>query len=115
MKKLGMMVWILFGAVTIFEGNYALAEGPHRNMRGKARFDATDTNNDGRISRDEHMAKCEKRFNAMDANKDEFVSREELREVRREIRKQREERRSQRQHGTKPSGGDPGETQGSSD
>jgi hypothetical protein len=90
MKKLGM-IWILFGAVTIFAGNYVLAEGPHHNMRAKSRFEATDTNNDG------------------------FVSREELRAVRREMRKKREERRSQRQHGIKPSGVDPGETQGSSE
>ena len=79
MKKLGMMVLILLGAVTLLGHNYALAKGPHGHMKGKAHFDAMDTDNDGKVSRKEHAAKCEKRFNAMDTNKDEYLTKEECR------------------------------------
>ena len=117
MKKFGAMVVILIGAVIILGNNYTLAEGPHRPC-AKARFDAIDTNNDGKISHDEHMAKCEKRFNAMDADNDGFVSKEEAQEARRarkeEMREKRKERRSHRQPGTLAPETDSSETKGSS-
>jgi hypothetical protein len=77
MKKLGMMVLILLGAVTFLGHNYALAKRPHGHMWGKEYFDKMDTNKDGKISKDEHMAKCQKRFEAMDTNNDGFITREE--------------------------------------
>jgi hypothetical protein len=77
MKKLGMMVLILLGAVTLLGHNYALAKGPQGHMWGKEKFDKMDTNKDGKISRDEHMAKCNKRFEAMDTNNDGFLTRDE--------------------------------------
>jgi hypothetical protein len=77
MKKLGMMVLILLGAVTLLGQNYALAKGPHGDMCGKAHFDAMDADKDGKISQDEHMAKCQNRFKTMDANNDGFLTRDE--------------------------------------
>jgi hypothetical protein len=79
MKELGMMVLILLGAVTLLGQNYALAKGPHGHMKGKARFDEMDTNKDGKISQDEHMAKCKNRFKAKDTNNDGFLTRDECR------------------------------------
>jgi hypothetical protein len=73
MRKLGMMILILLGAVTLLGNNYALAKGP----KGEAHFDAMDTDKDGKVSRKEHAAKCEKRFSAMDTNKDGYLTREE--------------------------------------
>ena len=79
MKELGMMVLILLGAVTLLGQNYALAKGPHGHMWGKAHFDEMDTNKDGKISPDEHVAKCKNRFKAMDTNNDGFLTRDECR------------------------------------
>jgi hypothetical protein len=73
------MVLILLGAATLLGSNYALAKGPHGDMWGKAHFDAMDTNKDGKISQDEHMAKCQNRFKAMDTDKDGLLTREECR------------------------------------
>ena len=77
MKRLGKMVLILLGAVTLLGTNGALAQGPHGDMGGKAHFDAMDTDKDGKISAAEYMAKCQKRFKAMDTNNDEFLTRDE--------------------------------------
>jgi hypothetical protein len=77
MKKLGMMVLILLGAVTLLGHNDALAKEPRGHMWGKEHFDKMDTNKDGKISQDEHMAKCNKRFEAMDTNHDGFLTRDE--------------------------------------
>jgi len=81
MKELGMMVFILLGAVILLGQNYALAKGPHGDMRGKARFEVMDTDKDGKISPDEHMAKCKKRFEHMDTNKDGFLTRDECKKA----------------------------------
>ena len=75
MKKLGMMVLILLGAVTLVGHNYALAKEPCKCK--KARFEAMDTDKDGKISQDEHVAKCKKRFKAMDTNNDGFLTSDE--------------------------------------
>jgi Ca2+-binding EF-hand superfamily protein len=119
MRKLGTMVLILIGAVIILGNNYTLAEGPNRHNCAKAKFDAIDTNNDGKISHDEHMAKCEKRFKAMDANNDGFVSNEEAQEAWRarkeKMREKRKERRSHRQPGILAPETDSSETKGSPD
>jgi hypothetical protein len=79
MKELGMMVLILLGAVTLLGQNYAFAKGPHGDMGGKARFDAMDTDKDGKISKAEHTAKCQNRFKAKDTNNDGFLTRDECR------------------------------------
>ena len=84
MKKLVMMVLILLGAVTLLGNKYALAKGPHGDMRGNTSFDAMDANKDGKISQDEHMTKCKNRFKAMDSNGDGFLTKEECRQSWRE-------------------------------
>ena len=77
MKRLGKMVLILLGAVTLLGTNNALAKGPHGDMRGTAQFDAMDTDKDGKISAAEYTSKCQKRFEAMDTNNDGFLTRDE--------------------------------------
>jgi len=119
MRKLGVMVLILFGAVMLLGNNYALAKGPHGDTWGKAHFNSMDTNNDGKISHDEYMAKCENRFKAMDTNKDGFLTGEECREAweerKEQIREKREERRSHRSPGTSPGQVSPEESKSISD
>ena len=116
MKKIGTMVLILVGAVTILGRNYALGEGegPRRHTRAEARFDTMDTNNDGKISHQEHMAKCEKRFKKMDADKDGFISKEESQRAWKEKKARMKERRSHMKPGALPPETKPGETKGSS-
>ncbi|MBW1770520.1 MAG: EF-hand domain-containing protein [Deltaproteobacteria bacterium] len=116
MKKIGTMVLILVGAVTILGSNYALGEGegPRRHTRAKARFDTMDTNNDGKISHQEHMAKCEKRFKKMDADKDGFISKEESQSAWKKKKARMKERRSRMKPDALPLETKPGETKGSS-
>lgn len=77
MKKTVMMVLILLGAVTLLGYNSALAKGPHGQKGEKAYFDKMDTDKDGKISKEESMAKHDERFNAMDADSDGFLTKEE--------------------------------------
>jgi hypothetical protein len=106
MKKLGMMVLILLGALTLPGHNCVLAKGLHGHTLGKDHFDKLDTNKDGKISRDEYMAKCTNRFKAMDANNDGFVTQEEYDRAREKVKEKmmerREKRGSQGQTGTSP-------------
>jgi len=98
MRKQVVMVLIFLAAVTILGSNDALAKGPHGHMWGEARFDAMDTNSDGKISHDEHMAKCENRFKAMDTDNNGFLTRDECRKTwqgqKTEIKEKGKERRS---------------------
>ena len=113
MKKLAMMVLILLGGVTLLGHNYALAKGPHGDMRGKSYFDEMDTNKDGKISKEEHMAKCESRFKAMDTNNDGFLTRDECGkrwEEKKEMMKEKmQEGHSYRHMGAPPSEATPAE------
>ena len=77
MRRLGKMVLILLGAVMLLGSSDALAKGPRGDMWGTARFDAMDTNKDGKISEAEYTAKCQDRFKAMDTNNDGFLTRDE--------------------------------------
>ena len=119
MKKLLIMVLILLGAVIFWGTNYAFAGGPYGHMKGKSYFDAMDTDHDGKISKDEHMAKCEERFKAMDTDNDGFLTREECRktwEERKEgMMEKMQEKRSKGQTGTSPTGVSPEESKKKSD
>ena len=114
MKKLLMMVLILLGAVTFLGTNYAFAKGPYGHMHGKSYFDAMDTDKDGKISHDEHMAKCEKRFKAMDTNHDGFLTKEECSKAwgkhKGAIKQKMKEKCSKGQAGSAATEGSPEET-----
>ena len=75
------MLLMLLGAVTLLGNNDALAEKPYGHMKGDQHFDAMDTDKDGKISQDEHMANSEERFKAMDTDNDGFLTREECRKT----------------------------------
>lgn len=109
MKKI-MMVLILFGALALLGNNYALAGRPHGHMSGKSNFDAMDTDQDGKISKDEHMAKCEERFKAMDTDNDGFLTREECRETREGMMEKMQEKRSRGHGRTSPTDVSPEES-----
>jgi hypothetical protein len=119
MKRLLMMVFIILGAVTLLGTNYAFAKGPHGHMHGKAHFDAMDTDKDGKISHDEHMAKCGKRFKAMDTNHDGFLTREECSKAwgkQKELMKQKmQQKGSQGEAGTSSTEVSPKESKNKSD
>ena len=114
MRRLAMMVLILSGAVTLLGNNNALAEAPHGHQWAMAHFDAMDTNNDGKVSRDEHTAMCEKRFKAMDTNNDGFMTREEACKAWRERKEKIKKRHSHGQPAPLPSQVTPEESEGSS-
>jgi len=118
MKSLAMMALILLGALTLLGNNDALAEAPHGHTWAKTHFDAMDTNNDGKISYDEHTAICEKRFKAMDTDNDGFVTREEAPKAWHERKERRGEkikkRHSHGQPAPLPSQMTPDESEGSS-
>jgi hypothetical protein len=107
MRKQAVMVLILLGAMTILGSNNALAQGPHGHMWGEAQFDAMDTNSDGKVTRDEHMAKCENRFKAMDTNNDGFLTRDECRKVWQERKADIQEKRKERRSYRLPTGSSP--------
>ena len=119
MKKLLMMASILLGAVIFVGTNCALAGGPHGHMHGKSYFDAMDTDNDGKISYDEHMAKCERRFKAMDTNQDGFLTKEECSKAwgkHKEVMKQKmQQKGSQGEAGTSSTEVSPKESKKKSD
>ena len=119
MKKLLMIVSILLGAVILFGTNYALAVGSHGYMHGKSYLDAMDTDKDGKISHDEHMAKCEKRFKMMDTNQDGFLTKEECNKAwgkHKEVMKQKmQQKGSQGEAGTSSTEISPKESKKKSD
>lgn len=55
----------------------AMAEGPHGGPKGKDMFALHDTNNDGKVTKEEFLAGAEKKFTEMDTNKDGVISKEE--------------------------------------
>jgi len=119
MKKIVMTALILLGAVILLGNTDALAKGPHGHMHGQAYFDAMDTDKDGKISKEEHNAKCEKRFKAMDTDEDGFITREECLkswEQRKEgMMEKMQEKRSKGQGGNLPADISPEESKKKSD
>jgi Ca2+-binding EF-hand superfamily protein len=106
MKKIITMILMLLGAVTLLGNNDAFAKGPHGHMKVGQYFEAMDTDKDGKISKDEHMAKHEERFKAVDTDNDGFLTREECRKTREErkerMMEKRKEKGFQKQGGTSP-------------
>ena len=56
--------------------------GKRHGGHGKAHFKRADTDNDGKVSRNEALAAAAARFDAADANKDGFITPEEVRAAR---------------------------------
>ncbi|MGD8512494.1 MAG: hypothetical protein PVG85_00975 [Deltaproteobacteria bacterium] len=78
MRKLGIVVLILLGAVTLLGINDTFAKGPCGHDCMKAHFDAMDTDQDGKISGKEHAAWSETVFKGKDIDKDGFLTKEEI-------------------------------------
>ena len=87
MSKLKMMAIVMATTALFLGGKHVLAQdrpapgGPQHD-----KFDAMDTNKDGKISHDEYMAYhqklSEERFKALDADSNGFVTREEYQKAR---------------------------------
>lgn len=75
----------------------------HDGKRQGGRLAKIDTNNDGKISRAEHLAAAEARFKRMDKDGDGFITREEgkaarahMKEKVKDVKEKRDERRERR-------------------
>lgn len=83
-KKLFLIAFLasFFSTYTLF-ANHGKKHGHHHHPP----FKLMDTNNDGKISKDEWMAK----FKEMDANKDGFITKEEMKKHHKEMMKKHHE------------------------
>ena len=97
-KKI-LLSTIILGTVA-FSG-VALAEhhdGGHKGgHKGAKHFEKIDTNADGKISLDEHLASAKERFTKMDQDKDGFVTKEEAQELKKNMREKMKEMKDKRQ------------------
>lgn len=83
MKKL-ILTAAATSAIILGGISAAGAAGNNEHIK-KAAATQVDTNQDGKISMEEHLALAEKRFNATDLNNDGFVTRKEALEVRAKV------------------------------
>ena len=87
MSKLRMMAIVVATTAMFLGGNYVLAQDrPAPGGWKHDKFDAMDTNNDGKISYEEYMAYhqklSEERFKSLDADGNGFVTHEEYQKAR---------------------------------
>ena len=86
---------IIFSLTILMMSPLALAD--HHGGKGKGRphqkrgghFKMMDTNNDGKVSKDEFMARTTKRFTEMDANGDGFITKDEKKTHRKKMKENR--------------------------
>lgn len=72
---------LMFGAaIPAYAEHHEGHKDKHEHMEKKAEYmlEKHDSNNDGKISREEHRSASEKMFNETDSNKDGFLSRDEI-------------------------------------
>lgn len=91
MSKLKMMAMVVVAAAMFLGDNHVLAQDrPAPGGWRQDRFNAMDTNNDGKVSYEEYMAYhqklSEERFKSMDADGDGFVTQEEHQEAAKKFR-----------------------------
>lgn len=71
-------IFLLLTAFTLLAGGWAFAKSLPKGAEMLAeRFDAIDTDNDGKISKSEYMAHCEKVFQMLDTNGDGVLTKQE--------------------------------------
>jgi len=71
-------VFLLVIAFTLLLGGWAVAKTmPKGGEMLAERFEGIDTDKDGKISKSEYIAHCEKNFQMLDTNGDGFLTREE--------------------------------------
>jgi len=77
-----LFVVVILTVLLVFMATYVLAQ--QRPSKGEfldATFEAIDTDNDGKISRDEYMKISEERFDRFDINDDGYLTQEEVKET----------------------------------
>ncbi len=85
-----MAIW---GASTAIADHH-MEKGAHKpkDMKSKL-YDKVDTNEDGKISKEEYLADAANKFDSMDSNADGFISKEEMKEFREKMRSKFKEHR----------------------
>lgn len=113
MKK---MKWFVGACLAVFilgvTASYAqTASSDEAKAKAQQWFDSTDTNKDGKISKEEFLAKCKgkncsQRFDALDTNKDGFLDREEAKKEAEQAKEKasglRQKFQNRRQSGQQP-------------
>ena len=92
MKTCRLFFLIAIASVVILAGSNAFAE---KKTFAEQRFEEIDTDDDGKISKDEFLVNCGQRFDTLDGNKDGYVTEEEFQE---EVAKARETFREKRRN-----------------
>ena len=85
-----MMTTGFFLATGLLFGTLIYAEPPGRGIS------QADTDNDGKVSRQEFLAQSEKRFDKMDTDSDGFLSKEEFSQAREKMKERRGKRDGQK-------------------
>lgn len=81
---------------------------PTPKVEPKTRYDFRDTNKDGKVSYEEHMAECQKScenaFKTMDKNGDGFITEEDRQAVMKDLEQRRKEMQERMKNMPKPPG-----------
>lgn len=103
MNRLLVMAFVLAAAVVLMANNPASAqEGTYTQGENLSKaYDAMDKNGDGKISKEEYMARYENRFKELDKNADGYLTKEEYQETAAEGKQKIQEGAAQRRENIK--------------
>lgn len=83
-NKKVLLSTIILGTIAL--SGVAIAEHHDGGKKGGKHFEKIDTNADGKISLDEHLASARERFSKMDQDSDGFVTKDEARALKKKMR-----------------------------
>ena len=100
MKIFRLFFLLVVAAGVTLAGSYAFAETKtYAEKMAKEKFEAIDTDDNGKISKDEYMAKCGQRFDGLDVDKDGYLTKEEFQEKAAKARESFREKMRRRRSG----------------